>query len=55
MGRKTFVSYMFKMGIDSELIRAISNHKSVSSFARYNKIDDEQRAVAMTVAFKNVG
>lgn len=43
MGRKTFVSYMFKMGIDSELIRSISNHKSVSSFARYNKIDDEQK------------
>jgi site-specific recombinase XerD len=55
MGRKTFVSYMFKMGIDSELIRAISNHKSVSSFARYNKIDDDQKATAMTVAFRNVG
>jgi len=52
MGRKTFVSYMFKMGIDSELIRAISNHKSVSSFARYNKIDDDQKATAMTIAFK---
>jgi integrase len=55
MGRKTFVSFMFKMGIDSELIRAISNHKSVSSFARYNKIDDDQKATAMTVAFKKVG
>jgi integrase len=55
MGRKTFVSYMFKMGIDSELIRSISNHKSISSFARYNKIDDEQKASAMTIAFKKVG
>jgi integrase len=52
MGRKTFVSYMFKMGIDSELIRSISNHKSVSSFARYNKIDDDQKATAMSVAFR---
>jgi hypothetical protein len=55
MGRKTFVSYMFKIGIDSELIRAISNYKSVSSFARYNKIDDDQKAVAKTLAFRNVG
>jgi hypothetical protein len=46
---------MFKRGIDSELIRAISNHKCVSSFARYNKIDDDQKATAMTVAFRNVG
>jgi len=52
IGRKTFISYMFRKGVDSELIRAISNHKSISSFARYNKIDDEHKASAMTVAFK---
>lgn len=46
---------MFKKGVDSELIRAISGHKLISSFARYNKIDDDQKATAMTVAFKNVG
>jgi hypothetical protein len=43
------------MRIDSELIRSISNYKSVSSFARYIKIDDDQKAVAMTIAFKKVG
>ncbi|MET3977856.1 integrase [Mucilaginibacter sp. UYP25] len=55
MGRKTFVSYMFRKGVDSELIRSISGHKSISSFARYNKIDDDQKATAMTAAFRNVG
>lgn len=55
MGRKTFVSYMFRKGVDSELIRSISGHKSISSFARYNKIDDDQKATAMTSAFRNVG
>jgi len=54
MGRKTFVSLMFKKGVDSELIRSISNHKSISSFARYNRIDDEHKAEAMKVAFKKV-
>ncbi len=43
---------MFKKGVDSELIRAISAHKLISSFARYNKIDDDQKATAMTVALK---
>ena len=55
VGRKTFISLMFRKGADSELIRAISNHKSISSFARYNKIDDEHKAEAMKVAFKKVG
>ncbi len=54
MGRKTFVSYMFRKGVDSELIRSISNHKSISSFARYNKIDDGHKADAMHIAFKKV-
>jgi len=55
IGRKTFISYMFRKGVDSELIRSISNHKSISSFARYNKIDDNHKATAMKVAFKNAG
>jgi len=54
MGRKTFVSYMFRKGVDSELIRSISNHKSISSFARYNQIDDAHKADVMHVAFKKV-
>jgi integrase len=54
MGRKTFVSYMFRKGIDSELIRSISNHKSISSFARYNMIDNDHKADAMQIAFKRV-
>jgi integrase len=54
MGRKTFVSLMFRKGVDSELIRSISNHKSISSFARYNKIDDQHKAQAMKLAFKKV-
>ena len=52
MGRKTFITLMFRKGIESELIRAISNHKSIESFARYNNINDEHKASAMTVAFK---
>ena len=39
IGRKTFISYLFNQGMDSELIRSITNHKSLSSFARYNKIE----------------
>lgn len=54
MGRKTSISYMFRKGMDSELIRNISNHKSISSFQRYNKIDDDHKASAMTIAFKKV-
>jgi len=54
IGRKTFISLMFRKGADSELIRAISNHKSISSFSRYNKIDDDHKAEAMKVAFKKV-
>lgn len=55
VGRKTFVSYMFNRNVDSELIRSISNHKSISSFARYNKIDDHHKATQMKIAFKKVG
>jgi len=51
VGRKTFVSYMFNKNVDSELIRSISNHKSISSFARYNKIDEEHKATQMRIAF----
>ncbi len=29
MGRKTFVSYMFRKGVDSELIRSNSGHKLI--------------------------
>lgn len=54
VGRKTFVSYMFNKNVDSELIRSISNHKSISSFARYNKIDEEHKATQMRIAFKMV-
>ncbi|MFD2743148.1 MULTISPECIES: site-specific integrase [Sphingobacterium] len=39
IGRKSFISYLFNQGMDSELIRSLSNHKSISSFARYNKIE----------------
>jgi integrase len=52
MGRKTFITLMFRKGVESELIRAISNHKSIESFARYNNIDDDHKASAMSVAFK---
>lgn len=52
--RKTSISLMFNKGMDSELIRSISNHKSISAFARYNKIENEHKASAMKVAFKNV-
>lgn len=55
MGRKTFISLMFRKGVESELIRAISNHKSIASFARYNKIDDDHKASAMVIAFRKVG
>ncbi|RYY00249.1 site-specific integrase, partial [bacterium] len=55
VGRKTFVSYMFSRNVDSELIRSISNHKSISSFARYNSISDEHKAREMKLAFKEVG
>lgn len=45
IGRKSFISYLFNQGMDSELIRSLSNHKSISSFARYNKIQPSfQRA-----------
>lgn len=54
IGRKTFVSYMFNKNIDSELIRSISNHKSISSFSRYNKIDENYKASQMQIAFKKV-
>lgn len=54
MGRKTFVSYMFSQNVDSELIRSISNHKSISSFARYNNINNEHKASAMRVAFSKI-
>ncbi|MCC2599778.1 site-specific integrase [Sphingobacterium sp. FBM7-1] len=39
IGRKSFISHLFNQGMDSELIRSLSNHKSISSFARYNKIE----------------
>lgn len=39
IGRKSFISYLFNQGMDSELIRSFSNHKSISSFAKYLKID----------------
>ncbi len=54
MGRKTFVSYMFSQDVDSELIRSISNHKSISSFARYNNINNEHKASAMKIAFSKI-
>lgn len=55
MGRKTSITMMFRKGVESELIRSISNHKSIESFARYNNIDDDHKASAMTIAFKKVG
>lgn len=52
MGRNTFLTLMFRKGVESKLIRAISNHKSIEPLARYSNIDDNQKANAMTVAFK---
>jgi len=46
---------LFRRSADPELTRVISNHKSISSFARYNKIDENHKASAMRVAFKNEG
>ncbi|SEA92397.1 site-specific integrase [Pedobacter hartonius] len=54
-GRKTCISFLFYMGLDSELIRAISNHKSISSFARYNKIAIEHKSREMKKAFEDFG
>ena len=53
MARRTFISYMFRKGMDSELIRAISNHKSLSSFVRYNKIQDDHKLEATIKAFES--
>lgn len=54
MGRKTLVSYLFSKDVDSELIRSISNHKSISAFSRYNNIDIEHKTNAMRVAFSKI-
>ncbi|WP_231489851.1 site-specific integrase [Pedobacter sp. Leaf170] len=53
-GRKSGISIMFNQGVDSEMIRSISNHKSLSSFARYNKIDNGFKAVQMNKAFGQI-
>lgn len=55
LGRKTFITYMFRRNVDSELIRSISNHKSIASFSRYNNISNEHKEDAMKIAFKNFG
>ncbi|MFD1630234.1 site-specific integrase [Pseudopedobacter beijingensis] len=52
LGRKSFISYLFNEGMDSELIRSLSNHKSISSFARYNKIEDDLKKNQLLEKFK---
>ncbi|MEQ7800529.1 tyrosine-type recombinase/integrase [Pedobacter sp. ASV1-7] len=54
VARRTFVSYMFFKNVDTELIRSITNHKSMAVFARYNQIDEQHKAREMKIAFKKV-
>ncbi|KQC00682.1 site-specific integrase [Pedobacter sp. Hv1] len=54
MGRKTCISYLVSQNMSSELIRSISNHKSISAFSRYVNINIEHKATEMRLAFSNV-
>lgn len=47
MGRKTFITNAFRMGIPSELIMKISGHKDHKIMRRYNQIAQEQVKDAM--------
>lgn len=49
--RKTFISYMFSQGIPPEIIMKLSNHKTHRNFARYNDIQEKQKAEALNLAF----
>lgn len=51
IGRKSFISYLFNQGMDSELIRSYSGHRSVSSFARYNKIEPDYKRTQLLSKF----
>lgn len=51
IGRKSFISYLFNQGMDSELIRSYSGHRSVSSFARYNKIEPSYQRTQLLSKF----
>lgn len=51
IGRKSFISYLFNQGMDSELIRSYSGHRSVSSFARYNKIEPSYQRMQLLAKF----
>lgn len=51
IGRKSFISYLFNQGMDSELIRSYSGHRSVSSFARYNKIEPHYQRTQLLSKF----
>ncbi len=54
--RHTFNTYARKAGIDKEVIKAITGHKTDSMFSRYNKIDsdDIQKAGNQYQEFLNV-
>ncbi|WP_324757737.1 site-specific integrase [Sphingobacterium thalpophilum] len=51
IGRKSFISYLFNQGMDSELIRSYSGHRSLSSFARYNKIEPSYQRAQLLAKF----
>lgn len=51
IGRKSFISYLFNQGMDSELIRSYSGHRSISSFARYNKIEPSFQRTQLLAKF----
>lgn len=51
VGRKTFITNALTLGMPTETVMAISNHKDYKTFKRYINIADEEKKKAMDKAF----